>query len=315
MSSESSAYFTDSQGGIVTASDLNSTEELVKISGVKKNNSVMNSSIMFAFGVFGNILALVVLKRSGSVSDNKRKLFYRLVAGLTLTDLFGTTCTSPVVISVYMNDFKWIGGDPMCKYFAFMMVFACFGTMFIVCIMAIERLLCIRYPYLYHARLRKKHATIFLCSAWLSAAIFASLPIIGFGKIILQYPYTWCFIDYYTENSVDIAFNCLFASLAILIISVTVGCNIAVLITLLKTKMRGISRRRRSDSRQFAGYSKRYAECQMAVLLIGITIVFSSCYLPLMVSCLLIISKVATIHLRSSNLIKILRNLFLQNPM
>lgn len=284
MTNELSPYYTDTNGGLVTAEELNSTEELVKISGAKKNNTVINSSIMFAFGVFGNILALIVLKRSAS--GHKRKLFYRLVAGLTLTDLFGTSATSPVVISVYMNDFKWIGGDALCKYFAFMMVFACFGTMIIVCIMAVERLMSIRHPYFHHARLWKKHATFLLCFAWLMAALFASLPIIGFGKIVLQYPYTWCFIDYYTDNIVDIAFNCLFAALAIVIISITVGCNVAVLFTLLKTKMRRLSRRKRGDSRQFAGYSKRYAECQMAVLLIGITVVFSTCYLPLMVNIL-----------------------------
>ena len=282
MTNEPSAYYTSADGSLASAGELNTTDELVKISGAKKNNTVINSSIMFAFGVFGNILALIVLKRSDS--GHKRKLFYRLVAGLTLTDLFGTTATSPVVISVYMNDFKWVGGDPLCKYFAFMMVFACFGTMITVCLMAIERLMCIRHPYFYHARLRKKHATIFLCVAWLIAAAIASLPIIGFGKIVLQYPYTWCFIDYYTDNLVDRGFNCLFACLAIIIISITVGCNIAVLFTLVRTKMRVLSRRKRGESRQFAGYSKRYAECQMAVLLIGITVVFSSCYLPLMVS-------------------------------
>ena len=281
MTYDPSAYYTNSEGSLISADKLNSTEELVHVSGVKKNNSVMNSSIMFAFGFFGNILALVVLKRSDR--EQKRKLFYRLVAGLAATDLIGTTATSPVVISVYMNDFKWLGGDPLCKYFAFMMVFACFSTMIIVCIMAIERLLCIRHPYYYHARLRKKHVTIFLCSAWLIAGLIASLPVIGFGNIVLQYPYTWCFIDYYTDNLVDRGFNCLFAILAILILSVTVGCNFVVLFTLLRTKMRINSRRKRGDSRQFAGYSKRYAECQMVVLLIGITLVFSTCYLPLMV--------------------------------
>ena len=282
MTSEPDAYYTNSEGGLVSADQLNSTEELVKISGVKKNNSVMNSSIMFAFGFFGNILALIVLKRSEP--EHKRKLFYRLVAGLAATDLIGTTATSPVVISVYLNDFKWLGGDPLCKYFAYMMVFACFSTMIIVCIMAIERLLCVRYPYLYYAKLRKKHATIILCVAWFVAAFIAALPLIGFGNIVLQYPYTWCFIDYYTENLVDRAFNCVFASLAILLLSVTVGCNFAVLLTLIRTKMRVNFRRKRGDSRQFAGYSKRYAECQMVVLLIGITFVFSTCYLPLMVS-------------------------------
>ena len=260
----------------------NTTVDIAQILKAKKNNTILNSGCMFVFGVLGNVLALIVLKRSDP--EIKRKLFYRLVAGLTLTDLLGTCATSPVVMSVYINDFKWIGGDPMCKYFTFMMVFAGSGTMAIVCLMAVERLICIRHPYLYYSRLRKRHATYFLLSAWGFAAFIASLPLIGFGKIVLQYPYTWCFIDYYTHDPTDKAFNYLWAIAALIIISVTVTCNGVVLYTLFRTKMRGLSRTSSENSRTFSGYSRRYAECQMAVLLIGITIVFSSCYAPLMVS-------------------------------
>ena len=117
----------------------------VGISNVKKNNSVINSSVLFSIGFLSNLLALLVLWRSPS--DQKRKLFYRLVAGLTMTDLIGTTATSPVVIAVYVNDFKWIGGTPMCKYFGFMMIFSGIATTTIVCIMSIERFICIRKRY------------------------------------------------------------------------------------------------------------------------------------------------------------------------
>ncbi|XP_060588705.1 prostaglandin E2 receptor EP4 subtype-like isoform X2 [Ruditapes philippinarum] len=275
----------------------NETENIIQISSVKKNNSVISSSVLFTFGFLSNTLALIVLKRSPS--DQKRKLFYRLVAGLTLTDLVGTTATSPVVIAVYVNDFRWIGGAAMCKYFGFMMVFSGVATTTIVCIMAIERLICIRHPYLYYAQLRKKHATVFLFSAWAFAGLIASLPLMGFGEIVLQYPYTWCFFDYYTENLGHRGFNCLFAILALLTISVTVTCNGIVLYTLFQTKMRGISRQNSRDSRTFSGYSRRYAECQMAVLLIGITVVFSSCYLPLMIRILINQTKLLPVNLRT----------------
>ena len=281
MTNDPSAYF-DTQDGLIESSNSNSTNTLVQISGVKKNNSVISSSVMFSVGVLSNLLALIVIKRSPM--DQKRKLFYRLVAGLTLTDLTGLVGTSPFVIAVYVNDFKWFGGMPLCKYFGFMMIFAGTATTTIVCLMAIERLLCIRHPYFYYARLRKKHATFFLVGAWLFAALIAGLPLVGFGEIVLQYPYTWCFFDYYTDDIVNRGFNYLFALLELVTISVTVTCNGIVLFTLFRTKMRGLTRKKSRDSRTFSGYSRRYAECQMAVLLIGITVVFSSCYLPLMVS-------------------------------
>ncbi|KAH3741921.1 hypothetical protein DPMN_048651 [Dreissena polymorpha] len=258
---------------------------------------------MFSMGVFGNVLALIVLYRSPG--DQKRKLFYRLVAGLTITDLVGTTSLSPLVIATYVNDFKWIGGIHVCKYFGFMMVFSGVATSTIVCLMAIERLISIRHPYLYYARLRKKHATYFLLSAWTFAASVASLPLIGFGEIVLQYPYTWCFIDYYTDNNTDRGYNCLFAFLELLMITVTVTCNCIVLYTLLRTKMRGLSGRKNSftDSRTFSGYSRRYAECQMAVLLIGITVVFSSCYFPLIIRIVLNQTKLLPVNMRTDLLI------------
>ncbi|XP_052238679.1 prostaglandin E2 receptor EP4 subtype-like [Dreissena polymorpha] len=272
---------------------------LGKISAIKKQNSVVGSSIMFSMGVFGNVLALIVLQRSPG--DQKRKLFYRLVAGLTITDLVGTTSLSPLVIATYVNHLKWIGGIHVCKYFGFMMVFSGVATSTIVCLMAIERLISIRHPYLYYARIRKKHANYFLLSAWTFAASVASLPLIGFGEIVLQYPYTWCFIDYYTDNKTDRGYNCLFAFLELLMITVTVTCNCIVLYTLLLTKMRGLSGRKNSftDSRTFSGYSRRYAECQMAVLLIGITVVFSSCYLPLIIRILLNQTKLFPVDMRS----------------
>ncbi|KAH3741918.1 hypothetical protein DPMN_048648 [Dreissena polymorpha] len=278
--------FFENPGDLLNGTSGNQTAMLVKLSAIKKQNSVVDSSIMFSMGVFGNALALIVLQRSPG--HQKRKLFYRLVAGLTITDLVGTTSLSPLVIATYVNDFKWIGGIHVCKYFGFMMVFSGVATSTIVCLMAIERLISIRHPYLYYARLRKKHANYFLLSAWTFAASVASLPLVGFGEIVLQYPYTWCFIDYYTDNKTDRGYNCLFAFLELLMITVTVTCNCIVLYTLLRTKLRGLSGRKNSftDSRTFSGYSRRYAECQMAVLLIGITVVFSSCYLPLIVSAL-----------------------------
>ncbi|XP_045159568.2 prostaglandin E2 receptor EP4 subtype-like [Mercenaria mercenaria] len=290
-------YFVSQDAGLADSEIQNKTENLFQISSVKKNNSVISSSVLFTFGFLSNILALIVLKRSPS--DQKRKLFYRLVAGLTMTDLIGTTATSPVVIAVYVNDFRWIGGTPLCKYFGFMMIFSGVATTTIVCIMAIERLICIRHPYLYYAQLRKKHATVFLFSAWLFSGLIASLPLIGFGEIVLQYPYTWCFFDYYTDNLAHRGFNCLFAILVLLTISVTVTCNGIVLYTLFQTKMRGISRQNSRDSRTFSGYSRRYTECQMAVLLIGITVVFSSCYLPLMIRILINQTKLLPVNLRT----------------
>ncbi|XP_076089662.1 prostaglandin E2 receptor EP4 subtype-like [Mytilus galloprovincialis] len=245
----------------------------------KKNNTVINSGIMFGAGILGNILALIVLIRSGP--EQRRTIFYRLVAGLCVTDLLGTTLTSPVVIAVYVNNFQWIGGTAMCNYFGYVMIMAGYATMLIVCSMSIERVVCIKHPLIYNAWKSTKHATVILIFCWTLAAFMAALPFMGFGNVVLQYPRTWCFFDYYTKEPVDKAFNYLFAILATVIISVTACCNLTVIYTLIKSRRRqcllsGNSRR------NYFSYSKRFTECQMLVQLVGITIVFSTCYMPLM---------------------------------
>ncbi|CAG2184542.1 PTGER4 [Mytilus edulis] len=123
-----------------------------------RENTGLVSALMFASGVLGNMLALIVLIYSSS--GHKKTIFYRLVAGLTVTDLVGTSLTSPVVIAVYASGNEWIGGKTMCYYFGYVMIFAGYATMLIICSMSVERVLCIRYPCFYRARSSPKHATI-----------------------------------------------------------------------------------------------------------------------------------------------------------
>ncbi|CAC5401103.1 PTGER4 [Mytilus coruscus] len=233
--------------------------------------------MMFGAGVLGNILALIVLIRSEP--EQKRTIFYRLVAGLCITDFLGITSTSPVVIAVYVNNLQWIGGTAMCNYFGYVMIFTSFATMLIVCGMSIERVFCIKYPLIYNTRSSTKHAIIILIFCWTMTACFAALPFVGFGQFVLQYPRTWCFVDYYTNDRVDKVFNYLFAMLAIVVISVTVCCNLTVMLTLTKRQCQHVSQYGRS---KYGSYSKRFNECQMLVQLVGVTIVFSACYMPLM---------------------------------
>lgn len=256
---------------------LNATDHMSWIS----TKNVRNSGMMFASGFFGNLLALIVLLNSSK--EQRRTIFYRLVAGLTITDLIGTTLTSPVVITVYVER-RWIGGEYLCSYFGFMMIMAGFSTMTIVCAMSIERIVCIRHPYVYYTRLSKKHATIILVSCWVVSGVIASLPLLGFGEIVRKYPGTWCYFDYYSKEPIHVAFNYFISILAMSIIIVTISCNLTVIYTILKSRQKqGILRREDGTSRSNHGASKRYAECQMLILLVGITVVFSACYAPLYV--------------------------------
>lgn len=247
-----------------------------------RENTGLVSALMFASGFLGNMLALIVLIYSSS--GHKKTIFYRLVAGLTVTDLVGTSLTSPVVIAVYASGNEWIGGKAMCYYFGYVMIFAGYATMLIICSMSVERVLCIRYPCFYRARSSPKHATVILTFCWAVASFIASFPFLGFGKMVLQYPNTWCFFDYYNTNPVNKAFNYFYAIFAILIISITTCFNLTALCTLLNRCRNNDALKGCRQSFRKCSKSHKYTECQMLSQLAGITVVFSTCYVPLMVS-------------------------------
>ena len=264
------------------------------ISSAYKNHTVMVSCLMFGAGVLGNLLALFVLATSGA--EQRKTLFYKLVAGLAVTDLLGTSATSPVVIAVYLNNFRWVGGDAMCHYFSFAMIFAGFATMLIVCAMSVERYICVRHPYVYYARLSgTKFASMTLLTCWALSLTIAILPILGVGTNVKQYPKTWCFFDYLSKDPVDVAFNYIYAIIALVCIAVTFVCNVSVIYTLVTLRARQ-SRLDASESsqgkRRSRATSQRFAEVQMMIMLIGITIVFTFCFAPLMVRWLLFLAFV-----------------------
>nr|KAG5700089.1 hypothetical protein BaRGS_029839 [Batillaria attramentaria] len=204
--------------------------------GFDKNRTVMINCVMFGSGVLGNLLALYVLATSSV--DQRRSVFYKLVAGLAVTDLLGTIATSPVVIAVYMNNLQWVGGTPLCHYFSFAMIFAGYATMLIVCTMSVERYICVRHPYIYHTRLSGKFAKLALLGCWTVSIAIASLPLIGVGTNVKQFPYTWCFFDYLSTEPADVAFNYIYAVIALLVVIVTFVCNVSVIVTLLTLRSR-----------------------------------------------------------------------------
>ncbi|CAB1320089.1 unnamed protein product [Coregonus sp. 'balchen'] len=87
-------------------------------------------SIMFIFGVVGNVIAIVVLCKSRK--EHKETTFYTLVCGLAVTDLLGTLLASPVTIATYVKG-SWPGGDPLCQYFGFILLFFSLAGLSIIC--------------------------------------------------------------------------------------------------------------------------------------------------------------------------------------
>ncbi|XP_017585739.1 PREDICTED: prostaglandin E2 receptor EP4 subtype isoform X1 [Corvus brachyrhynchos] len=247
-------------------------------------------TVMFIFGVVGNLIAIVVLCKSRK--EQKETTFYTLVCGLAVTDLLGTCLVSPVTIATYLQN-QWPGGAALCEYSSFILLFFGLSGLSIICAMSIERYLAINHAYFYNHYVDKKLAGLTLFAIYASNVLFCALPSMGLGKSTLQYPYTWCFIDWRTNVSTHAAYSYMYAGFSSFLILVTVICNILVCVALIRMHRQFMRRtslgtdttssrlsdfRRRRSFRRMAG-----AEIQMVILLIATSLVVVICSIPLVV--------------------------------
>lgn len=248
-------------------------------------------SVMFIFGVVGNVIAIVVLCKSRR--EQKETTFYTLVCGLAVTDLLGTVLASPVTIATYVKG-AWPDGDPLCQYFGFVVLFFSLAGLSLICAMSIERYLAINHAYFYNENINQKMAGLTLFGIYVSNIIFCALPSMGFGEVKMQYPQTWCFVDWRSNVTMNAAYSYMYAGFSSVLILVTVICNVLVCGALIRMHRRFVRRtslgseppgrssselgKRRSFGR-LAG-----AEIQMVILLICTSAVILICSIPLVVS-------------------------------
>ncbi|KAM9098286.1 prostaglandin E2 receptor EP4 subtype [Sarcophilus harrisii] len=267
-------------------------------------------AVMFIFGVVGNLIAIVVLCKSRK--EQKETTFYTLVCGLAVTDLLGTSLVSPVTIATYVKG-EWPGGAGLCEYSTFILLFFGLSGLSIICAMSIERYLAINHAYFYSHYVDKKLAGLTLFAVYVSNVLFCALPSMGLGSSKLQFPSTWCFIDWRTNVTTHAAFSYMYAGFSSFLILVTVLCNVLVCVALIRMHRQFVRRtslgtdshhhaaaavvsaastslascsgvprlsdfRRRRSFRRIAG-----AEIQMVILLIATSLVVLICSIPLVV--------------------------------
>ncbi|KAJ0019699.1 hypothetical protein NQD34_007268 [Periophthalmus magnuspinnatus] len=244
-------------------------------------------SIMFIFGVVGNVIAIVVLCKTRR--EQKETTFYTLVCGLAVTDLLGTLLASPVTIATYVKGL-WPGGEPLCQYFGFTMLFFSLAGLSIICAMSVERYIAINHAYFYNDFVDQRLAALTLLSIYVSNALFCALPSMGFGQVRKQYPQTWCFLEWRSNSTSDAAYSFTYAGLSSVLIMATVICNVLVCVALIRMHRRymrrmslGTDSQRNVDPRRRARSFSRLAgaEIQMVILLIGTSVVILVCSIPL----------------------------------
>ncbi|KAK3092031.1 hypothetical protein FSP39_024564 [Pinctada imbricata] len=162
------------------------------------------------------------------------------------------------------------------------------ATIFVLGAMATDRYLALNKPYFYSAKVTVSKIKYILFSMWLAAFLIACLPLIGVGEFIIQFPGSWCFFNFYGKTPRVKSFAYIYSIVGISVVLTIAVLNMIVVKTLIR--MNNTTRLQKQIQKRRGSIMVRCmdAEIQMAMFLIGILAVFSTCWAPLMVRILLI---------------------------
>ncbi|XP_078091147.1 prostaglandin E2 receptor EP1 subtype-like [Mustelus asterias] len=235
--------------------------------------SIAIPSFSMTLGALSNIIALVILVKSYARFRRRSKATFLLFASsLVLTDFAGHIIPGALVLRLYTGKADIKG--PLCQFLGGSLVFFGLCSLFLGCIMAVERCVGITKPLLHSALVtstRTKMAVVFL---WLMAAFVALLPFMGFGKYGVQWPKTWCFISVDPNPLwMEDVFALLFSFLGVMALLISLICNTISGVSLIQARIKKQNCNRKSKSH----------DIEMVVQLMGIMAVSCVCWSPLLV--------------------------------
>ncbi|NXM45623.1 TA2R protein, partial [Gymnorhina tibicen] len=258
----------DSCFGVFNASDGRASAQ----------NSIASPWFSTAFGLIGlcsNLFALCVLVSSSrKLSSQARSSFLIFLCGLVVTDFMGLLVTASVIIPYHFIKFSWAKVDPgchLCNFLGFSMVFFGQCPLLLGATMAGERFLGINRPFSRSTSLSKRRAWAIVGLVWGFSCLLGLLPVLGLGRYTLQFPGSWCFLTLLPDTG-DVVFCLLFALLGILSVLLSFVLNTVSVVTLCRVYHDRGSVQRRRDS-----------EVEMMVQLVGIMIIATICWMPLLI--------------------------------
>ncbi|XP_056605618.1 prostaglandin E2 receptor EP3 subtype isoform X2 [Triplophysa dalaica] len=256
--------------------------------------SVFFPIIMMVTGMVGNSLAMLLVYNAYRRKENKRKKSFLLCIGsLALTDLFGQVLTTPIVISVYRADLTWERVDSsgsLCAFFGVCMTTFGLCPLFLASAMAIERALAITAPHWYSHYMKTSLTKQVLVIIWCLVLLFALLPVAGVGQYTLQWPGTWCFISTGDKDVTgNTFFATTFAALGVFSLLVTMSCNVVTIRAL-------VARCKAKASSTQASKQWEKLTTETVIQLMGIMCVLLTCWSPLLILMLKMISTHTSSH-------------------
>lgn len=226
-------------------------------------------------GLASNLLALSVLLGARQGGPHTRSSFLTLLCGLVLTDFLGLLATGAIVVAQHATLFDWRAVDPHCRLCHFMgvlMVFFGLCPLLLGAAMACERYLGITRPFSRPMATSRRRAWATVGLVWGAALALGLLPLLGLGHYTLQYPGSWCFLTLGTDPG-DVAFGLLFALLGSFSVGLSFLLNTISVATLCHVY----------HGHEAAQQRPRDSEVEMMTQLMGIMVVASICWMPLLV--------------------------------
>ncbi|XP_033738782.1 prostaglandin E2 receptor EP4 subtype-like [Pecten maximus] len=241
-----------------------------------QNLPVLPVVMMLLFGGIGNILALILLIYTSR--KHKWSTFYRLVMTLAVSDFLGLVGPLPVSVTAYVNNKKWMGGQPVCDFMSFCFIFAGMTSAMLAAAMSLDRFLAVWFPFFYSNRLGNRRVNLTLAGICTFAFFLACLPLMGINANVRQFPGTWCFFNQFSTEADGKFFSYLYATLGIGMVVMMIVLNTLVIVVL--TRRRGV---RKDQEGGVTSDSRRAADVYNVIFLVVLMLVFTICWLPLMV--------------------------------
>ncbi|XP_069160133.1 prostaglandin E2 receptor EP2 subtype isoform X2 [Procambarus clarkii] len=239
-------------------------------------------TFFYIFGILGNIAALYIITKNETHRYKKQTFMLRCLAGNDLVALLGSFVQMYVTLYLPNANAKWLCASRV--------VFRAFGlgSGCVALVMAVERWLALTHPFTYQRHVT--HAVIrrAILGLWTFNLVVVCAPFAGFGLWYDESFPTPCVRYRLATTPLDRAYAYLVFAYGMLMCTVIVCCNLAVIRVLCRMRERLMPRRHsrascRSSSSTSGDPSMNHAtteELSFARLMAVLSIFFVVCWVP-----------------------------------
>ena len=134
--------------------------------------------IFIIIGSFGNMIVIIVIAKNRRL-QNAQNIY---IASLALGDFIICAFVMPFTVYEVICNQKWYLGDILCRIWTSVDLITTIGTIWNLCLLTADRLIAVKKPFAYAAKVTRFKAYISVLCVWVCAILVTS-PIIAFLEI------------------------------------------------------------------------------------------------------------------------------------